>query len=345
MSRVLALVTTLLAVGCDPPREEPAPSPPAAITPAELAPLAIGDRWRERVADGIHRTRGVTAHTLEGLAVVFGQGDRRPSFYSADARRAALVDPSGRVLEPLLRAPLSVGASWSYSLGEGASAAPCEAEVMRTSVTHDVGGAALEDCVRVVRRCAHPPGVVFERETSRVSDETWCPRVGRVRTEQTLDPPLSDAPSVQTVELLGYRVAGAPLAPPPARFDCDQLLLLPSDVQAACGPEWSFVEERSLEAGCVHRFAQGGFAQGDAILEVRATLRPSASSAERALEDLLSAAGAPRRIGDTRVAERDGAITAAGTEGPHLVLVQTAACEAERAARLVPFVRSLMPGR
>lgn len=340
--RVLLALTALLGLGCDPPREEVArpATREAEVDPAQLAPLAIGDRWRERVGDGVHRTRGVTAHTLEELAVVFGQGDRRPSFYSATARRVALVDPSGRVLEPLLSAPLREGATWSYTLGEGASAASCEVEVQDSGVSREVGGATLDGCLQISRRCLHPAGLVFTSETTRLSEETWCPRVGRVLARQTLDPPLAGAPAVTTVELLAYRVAGAPVAPRPARFDCDQVLLLPSDVHAACGPDWTFVEERSIEDGCVHTFARE-----DASLEVRASRRSSAASAERALDEILEASGAERVLGEVRVAERDGGVTAGGTEGPHLVIVQASACEAERAARLVPFTRSLMPGR
>lgn len=334
--RLLCLALPLL-VACDRPTEEPRPRE-AAPVPADLAPLSIGDRWRERAGE-LHRTRGVTAHTLEGLAVVFGQGDRRPSFYAADAREASLVDPSGRALEPLLRAPLREGARWSYALGEGATAASCEVSVAGLA-SRRVGGTTLEGCVRLERRCVHPAGLVFERETTRVSEETWCPRVGRVYTRQTLDPPLPDAPPVSEVELLAYRVAGAPIAPPPEQFDCDQVLLLPSDVQAACGAEWTFVEERALEDGCVHRFARD-----DATLEVRVSRRPTAEAAERGRDELLEASGAPRMIGETRVAEREGALVAGAAEGRHLVIVQASACEAERAARLVPFVRGLLPGR
>lgn len=288
------------------------------------------------MGDGAHRTRGVTARTLDGLAVVFGQGDRRPSFYRTNAREAALVDPQGNVLEPLVRSPIREGARFRYMLGEGATAATCEAVIAETDVEALVAGVSLEGCVRITRRCVHPAGLVFERETARRSEEMFCPHVGRVRSEQRLDPPLPDVPAVQTVELVSYRVAGAPVAPPPPAFDCDAALLLPSDVQGACGPEWRAIGEARVEEGCAHRFTDG-----EATLEVRMTRRPDAGEAERALASVLAAAGAERRVEDARVVEHDGVVTAGAVEGRHVFVIETDGCTAERAARLVPVLRSI----
>ena len=334
----------MLGLGCEPAEPDERPSAPEEVeaTPDALFPLAIGDRWRERVGEGSTRTRGITAHTLEGHAVMFGQADRRPAFYRADAREAALVDPNGRVLEPLLRAPIRAGARFEYDLGEGPTAAACEASVVETGARVRVPGATLEGCVRVERRCVHPPGIVFEVETTRLVEETYCAGVGRVRTRQTIEPPLAGAEGVQTVELIGYRVAGAPVQAPPSTFGCDGVLLLPSDVQAACGPEWAFAGEETLADGCVHRFTRTDEGAGDGVLELRVSRRPDEAAAAAALDALLAAGVPSSPAGDVRVSARESGVSLGGTEGAHIVLVQTTGCPAERAARLVPFVRSLL---
>lgn len=335
--RALFAIFALL-VACDEPDAPPAREPSRElVAPEALLPLSIGDRWRERI-DGRERTRGVTAHTLEGLAVVFGQGDVRPSFYRADASEAGLVDPEGRMIEPLLRAPLEVGARFDYTLGDGPTAARCEADVVALDARARVGGAALEGCVRIVRRCVHPAGVVFEVETTRRTEETYCPRVGRVRVQQTIDPPLAGAEGTSVVELVSFRVAGAPVTAPPARFGCDAVLLLPSDVAAACGPEWRFAGEEESDGACVHRFSAG-----EGTLEVRVSRGPDESGSAAALDAWLAERGPElTRIGETHHASRDGVHRLAGTEGRHLVALETRGCEPERAARLVPFLRSLL---
>lgn len=361
-------VALVLGLGCEPAERDERPSAPAEVeaTPDALFPLAIGDRWRERIGESGARTRGITAHTLEGHAVMFGQADRRPAFYRADAQEAALVDPSGRVLEPLLRAPIRAGARFEYELGEGPTAASCTAAVVETGARTRVSRTPLEGCVRVERRCTHPPGLVFEVETTRRVEETYCPGVGRVRTRQTLEPPLAGAEGVQTVELIGYRIAGAPAEAPPATLGCDGVLLLPSDVQAACGPEWTFAGEETLADGCVHRFTAhtvaahtvaahtvagqtvaghtvaGTDEAAEGVLELRVSRRPDEAAAAAALDALLAAGQEGAPAGDVRVSEREGGVSLGATEGAHVVLVQTSGCPSERAARLVPFVRSLL---
>lgn len=338
-SSLLAAVALVSGAACEPSEPEPRPVAPAEIevTPAALFPLSIGDRWRERIDDGPTRTRGVTAHTLEGAAVIFGQGDRRPAFYRADEREAALIDPSGRVLEPLLRAPIRAGARFEYALGDGEGAAACEASVIETGAREPIAGTTVGGCVRVERRCVHPPGIVFEQETTRTVEETYCPRIGRVRTRQTIDPPLRGAAGVQAVELVAFRVAGAPRPPAPEAFGCDDVLLLPSDVQAACGPEWTFAGEDQLESGCVHRFTRRVAGEDEGVLELRVSRRPDARAAEAALDTLL-----PGEPAEVRTREHEGSTSLGATEGDRVVLVQTRGCERERAARLVPFVRSLV---
>ncbi len=341
---ITLLVALLVALGaCGPEPTVPAgagrepsrePVEPV-VAPDVLVPLSDGDRWRERGSEGGPRTRGVTAHTLDGLAVVFGQRDTRPSFYRAAEHEVALVDPRGRVLEPLLRAPVREGARFRYTLGEGPIAAPCEAHVAATGLIVEVGGTRLAGCVRVTRQCVHPAGLAFETQTTRRSEETYCPRVGRVRVEQTLDPPMPPHDETSTVELLAYRVAGAPVQASPSRFGCDHLLLLPSDAAAACGPEWRFVGEESVSDGCVHRFAHG-----EGTLEVRVTRQANATEATTVLDARVPADAA--RLGETRHLEREGLHLLGGAEAAHVVVVETRGCEPERAARLVPFLRQML---
>ncbi|MEQ8454010.1 MAG: hypothetical protein RLO52_34895 [Sandaracinaceae bacterium] len=241
------------------------------------------------------RTRGVTARTAEGLAVLFGQGDTQPAFHRVDDAVVGLARPDGTLIEPYLRAPIRQGARWAY---DGAQGARCEGTVRGD----DARGTGL-DCVQVRRRCVHPEGTLFGPETTRVTDETYCAGVGRVHARTELTPPIEGA-TPGDVEVIAWRVAGAP-ARLPETFGCDGFLLLPSDVQAACGPEWRWESEEEDGAACVHRFSAGGRS-----LEVEA--------ADRELEGELVV--------------REGRLWAAVRGG----------CGAERTRRLEGLLRSLL---
>lgn len=312
-----------------------------------LFPVAVGDRWRERVGTA-RTTRGVTALSANGLAVVFGQTDERPSFFSVTDDEVALATPDGAVVEPLLRAPLRVGQRWSYAIGEAAEAVACTAHVEARDA--HVEALSLEGCLRVRRVCEHPMGGPFTVPTTRTTEETYCPGVGRVRSRTALDPPLFGAEAPSEIVLVAFAVAGAPAPPSPARFDCDGALLLPSDVQAACGRQWRWIGEETSDGRCVHRFSSG-----DEALEVRLSRRDDEEAARasltRSFAPRVGVVGASAAADSGRALAIDGleARQFAGSallgavEGPHTLLVESGpGCPPERAARLFPLLRSLV---
>ncbi len=323
----------LLALGCAPEAQpEPAPEPRPAAALAPLFPLEVGDRWRERLGPDASRTRGVTARTPTGLAVIFGQGDRRPAFYASTADEVALVTPDGRTLEPLLRAPVRAGEGFSYENG----GSRCEVRYARTDASREVRGVALEGCVALERTCTHPAGAPFPVETRRVSEETYCPGVGRVAVRTTLSPPPSGAGTIAPVELASFRVASGPSLAPPGRFGCDDALLLPSDVQAALGPRWEWAGEEPLAEGCVHRFT------GDEdALEVRFVRHADEAAARRA-RALGLGEGEPVTM-ERAEARRDAAGLRVGAVAGRVLVsvVGRGDVSAEGVGRLLPLLESL----
>lgn len=229
-------------------------------------PLGRGDRWRTRGgSDGtVPRVYGVTGVDARGVAVVFGGAGTTPERYTASATEIARVDEQGRTLVPLLRAPLDEGAAWSYTLAERGVSIPCEARVVRVDAApRSLRGVPLAGCATVRRVCRYPVGTPFPLATTHTQDATYCPDVGLVEETQRFSPP--PAPGLlpsQTIErLVTWNVAGGPLPAPRPQLDCDDALLMPSDVQSACGAGLVPVGERTgeLEGGaCVFRFAGSG---------------------------------------------------------------------------------------
>ena len=229
-------------------------------------PLGRGDRWRTRGgSDGtVHRVFGVTGVDASGVAVVFGAAGLTPERYTASATEVARVDEQGHTLVPLLRAPLEEGTTWSYALTERSVSVPCEVRVVRVDAAPRlVRGVELAGCVTLRRVCRYPVGTPFPLATTHTREETYCPNVGLVEESQRFAPP--PAPGLipaQTVDqLISWNVAGGPLPAPSAHVDCDGALLMPSDVQAACGAGLAPVGERSgVREGnsCVFRFAAAG---------------------------------------------------------------------------------------
>ncbi len=288
-------------------------------------PLTRGDRWRTRGgSDGtVSRVFGVTGVDARGVAVVFGAANGAPERYTANATEVARVDEQGVTLVPLLRAPLDEGAHWEYALAERGVSVPCEARVVRVdSAPRVVGGAELTGCVTVHRVCRYPAGTPFPLATAHSRDETYCPHVGLVEEAQRFTPPPAPGllPAQLSDRLVSWNVSGGPVPPRATPRGCDHVLLLPSDVQAACGAALMPVGERTGVvdgAACVFRFAGGG-----REVDVRV---------ERS-----SAAG----LAPATPAAVDNA------PGPHFVVqtpsatVRTTGCED---SRLGPLFRSLFP--
>ncbi|HJL17521.1 MAG TPA: hypothetical protein RMH99_17770 [Sandaracinaceae bacterium LLY-WYZ-13_1] len=212
-------------------------------------------------------------------------------------------------------------------------------------------------------RLSEPETVAVTALAPRSVGDRWRERVGAI------DPPPPGAEDGRSeVAVVGYRVAGAPPLPSPADFDCGAVLLLPSDVQAACGPAWRWTGEEALDDACVHRFerarggagrapdATGGRGPGGAgdppvggdgaadVLEIRVARRTSADAAHEALGRSLEAHGGEAvRLQDARAARGEAGLLVAFTEGRHHGAIQiTGGCALDRAARLVPLLRSLV---
>lgn len=349
MSTALGLLCAV-AAGCPEatstePAADPGPDTTAPL-PSALFPLAAGDRWRTRSDPaGVEQVFGVTAVSTDGTSVIFGTGHTAAERYRADDEGVYLVSPEGTVLLPLLRAPIRTGAAWSYQLEDRGVSVPCRAQVHEVGTEHRVAGVSVEGCVELTRICRYGAGSPFLSATTHHSEETYCPGIGRVQQRDRFDPPppMKALPAERTETVVWYRVAGAPAKPDPERFDCSEFLLMPSDVQAACGAQ---VEPREPVAGsdgalsCTYVY---GVAQ--ARLEVTAERRThDVSDVEL---DLLLADGEP----PTGIVVRDlvrirttDEVRMATREGHFAILVRTspAACAEDSALRMAPLLRSLL---
>ncbi len=294
-----------------------------ALPLARYFPLARGDRWRTRGgSDGtIPRVFGVTGVDATGVAVVFGGAGPTPERFRVTATEIARVDDHGRALVPLLRAPIEEGAAWSYTLAERGVSIPCEARVLRIDrAPRTLRGVSLAGCATVERACHYPIGAPFPIATTHTQDETYCPDVGVVEQQQRFSPPPARGliPIQTTERLVAWNVAGGPVPAPGAHLDCDAVLLLPSDVQAACGAGLMAGDEPTgvLEGGeCVLRYAGGG-----RTVEVRVAPPPTAAAPTSAVP---AAPGAAR----LRVETPRAVVTIDGCDD----------------SRLVPLLRSLFP--
>ncbi len=257
------------ALACESSSTAPRPSAQtAAVRRSGVAvpryfPLAVGDRWRTRGgSDGsVPRTFGVTGVDARGVAVIFGAAGETPERYVADAQSVTRVDEQGGPLFPVLRAPLEEGANWSYTLSERGVSIPCTATVSRVDpAPRIVVGASFAACITVHRTCSYPAGAPFPLATRHERDETYCPDVGVVEESQRFVPPPSPGllPATLRERLVTWSVRGAPQPVRTEALTCDDVLLLPSDVQAACGTTLAPRGERTGtddDGACVFRFA------------------------------------------------------------------------------------------
>lgn len=345
-----ALCLCLVACDCagDPPEAPPSPDPPppTAISVPRLFPLSVGDRWRVDTSLGDnHFSYGVTGVDDDGVVAVFGTRHLAAERYRASDDAVELVSPEGDVLEVVLRAPLTEGSTWEYQVLEGEVRVECEARVLRTGVARTVAGNRLEGCVELSRACHLPAGKPFPVETRQLTDDVLCPGVGRVFKRVTLTPPphVMGMPAERTETLVFYRVAGAPRAAIPEPWGCDGFLLLPSDVQAACGAVRAVAPPGGVAEGdrCTHRFVGDGgeitiVAERREQPELEETVDAWLRGDDPAAEIATHESGVRVRRGD--------APRFALTRGPVTVRVagDAATCSAAHAYRLVPLLGSLL---
>ena len=329
IARLTVALLALLAATASACGEHAATGAPRSSTTAGALPLARyfplgrGDRWRTRGgSDGtIPRVFGVTGVDATGVAVVFGGAGSTPERFRVTATEIARVDEHGRALVPLLRAPIEEGAAWTYALAERGVSIPCEARVLRIDrAPRTLRGVSLARCATVERACHYPVGAPFPIATTHTQDETYCPDVGVVEQQQRFSPPPARGliPIQTTERLVAWNVAGGPVPAPGAHLDCDEVLLLPSDVQAACGAGLMAGDEPTgvLEDGaCVLRYAGGGRS-----VEVRIAALPTAAAPTSA----VSATPAAVRL---RVQTPRAVVTVDGCDD----------------SRLPPLLRSLFP--
>jgi len=233
-SRSATLLRGLLALAlpvvsaCDDERATPIQEPEDVTPIADYFPAALGDRWA--YSDGTRL--GVTARE-DDVAIFFGTGLTAAQRYRVGEGRVDLVSPTGEALAPYLE-PVRLGHQWRYRIGD----AVCEARWDEVDTELEAAGLTIRPCARLLRRCTHPAGKPFSEETVEEHREVWCAGVGRAAERQSLDPaPVLGGETIgdRAVHLVDLRVAGGPLPP---EGEGVGVLLLPTDVQAACGPRF-----------------------------------------------------------------------------------------------------------
>ena len=246
-----ALFLCACECGSSPPQPPPREPPPV----SDYFPAAAGDRWRLQTDRG-PQTYGVTAVTDTGVSVFFGTDRVSAERFIASAEEVSLVGADDSPIAPFLASPIVLGHTWNYRLGDTA----CEAKYESVDETIELAGLTLDACIKVKRTCLHPGGKPFREPTTETHQEVYCPKVGRVAERIRLDPaPIVDGTSIaaeRTSRVTRYRVGGSPAPPAAAAFDCDSFLLMPTDVQAACGPNFRMESAAGLANGnaCTYRF-------------------------------------------------------------------------------------------
>lgn len=245
--RAAALALLLGLAGCSScDTRAPTPEPEALdVALPRFFPLHVGDRWRH-VTGNQRVASGVTGIDANGLAVIVDDARSPLTRVRATTERVEITDPEGRSLTPLLVAPLRVGTRFRFTHAPTTS---CEGRITRVDTRERVAGLTLAQCVEVETRCALAAANA-QSATTHVRTDTYCPDVGRVRMRSRFDPPRPDAPNDTTTELVAFRVAGGPLPPRPTRR-CEEVILLPSDIAAACpGLEPDAPFARTNDSGC-----------------------------------------------------------------------------------------------
>lgn len=245
---LVSVVGLLGLVGCDGCSPEAAEHPSGELPTYSMAdyfPTGLGDRWR--FGDG---TLSAVTARQENTAVFFGTDRTSAARYRALGQTVTSLAPDGSEIGSFLEGPPQSGRRWLYTLGD----AECEAEIKGTGEDFEVAGLTLHECISVERSCHHPAGKPFAEATTERHQERYCPQVGLVAEELSLDPvPQFDGTPMQTPRrrLETYRVAGSPSPQPlggEGEVHCGDMLLMPTDVAAACGPAFrSEAPEGTLE--------------------------------------------------------------------------------------------------
>lgn len=377
------LLLWIAACDCGPaepePVEEREASPAEERRAATLFPRGLGDRWAYRTSGGQTVRRAITA-TVEpppdgegaSTSVRFGTDHLHAMrFTTGPGGSVILVSAHGETIATWLADPLRVDEPWSYTMGD----AECEARYVSLDESAEVAGVALRGCAEVERACRYPAGKPFPRATTETRVERYCPGVGLVRDHGRYEPsPIRQIRSADgtvdegelqpiQLDLHYYRVAGAPAPPLPNALDCDAILLLPSDVHAACSPALVAADAEAPEGACRFRFeANDGEARATRALMVE--VRAHEAGAD--LEGWVGERSAPvEREGEVIVARPElatGVFDEPGAEGLERRQVETApgvlvfaeggfavrievenqSCAIEHAQRLAPLLRSLL---
>ncbi|MCC7540391.1 MAG: hypothetical protein IT379_29510 [Deltaproteobacteria bacterium] len=350
ISRTVLAAAAVLLAACPDESAGSSSGSPGATFPTEanaFFPASLGDRWRYRAQGGSPRLAAVTS-TSEGVIVMHGVGTPTVR-YKANAREVAVVDLAGRTMYPLLRGPLRRGEEWRYELTERDVRIPCKVRVGRDRADWTFRGTKVAGCVELARECRYPRGVPFDRETRHTEREIWCPAIGRVSTEASFDPPPPRGflPAFSRERLAAFRVRGAPVVSSLPVFSCDDLILVSSDVAAACGTSLDPVEPEaglSHEGTCTYVWEVPGAA--------RIRVRVSRLARDATTEDLDRALGAIASGATTQSEtgiERARRISSdpgifAFSEGAHVASIEAGsrACSPDGARKLIPLVRSLL---
>jgi hypothetical protein len=287
------------------------------------------------------RHEGVTGVETSGTAVIHGTDHSLIERYRAGDGEIALVDPAGTVLVPVLRAPLRRGARWTYQAGSPMRGS-CEARITASDARDEVDGVHFERCVEVERKCTYEGGPGPRELTTA---ERYCPGVGLTFQSFRLDPPPPGAVAEIRETLRSWRIAGAPVPPPDGRFDCGDVILLPTDVRAACNGD---LRPQGLPSGAgtgsACNYEYSGPNGTVRITVFRTAEPPTDADVDRILRRAQAPDATVREDGDLRVLESSDRIRSAARsdDSVFLIDVSPSACAVEGARRLVPLLRSLV---
>jgi len=333
MKRALLLLT-LLAVGCSNSRGE---APPRVRRHAiDYVARTVGDRVRVRVEPGGRFEHyGVTAQDARSRLIIHGTDRTTIELVEATPDSVWLVSPESVHLVPIVIGPIARGTTTRYQVDQGGSQGTCELAISATGRRVDVGGVRLTECIEQRRHCDLPPGGGLPQATAIDEIETLCPRVGRVQHRFRAEPPLpfEGVSSDQRTDVVSFVVAGT--RPMPARTTlANRLIVLPSDIAAACGGAVLATELRASAtvppARAIPDFATPADARPtDVLLAFQLEDAPFVVEARPTSRDSLESY---RDVGIAR--------TGIGTRRGLVRLTPNAGCR--DASRLLPLIQSLL---